>query len=114
MSTPTSEETSELTTTEKSGLTEMFLRGIKELGMPETITAESLIPVLQAGLDASHAFAAEMMEGRTERSRIARDVLSADVYGRCVHAVSVQKALDRAESRTRDAYVRRIREETGL
>lgn len=110
----TVEAKTELTAAEKSGLMEMFLRGIKEVGMPATITAESLIPVLRAGLGASHAFAAEMMEGRTERSLIARDVLSADVYGRCVHAASVNNALDRAERHTRDAYVRRIRDEIVL
>jgi hypothetical protein len=104
----------QLTPEQKSSLEELFLRGIAELGVPEQLTADSLIPVLQAGLDASAKFAQEMIDGRTERARIVRGVLCADVYGRCVHAVSVQNALDRAEDHTRDALVRRIRKEMGL
>jgi len=99
--TATSEETRTLTAAEKASLTEMFLRGIKEIGMPETVTAESLIPVLRAGLNASHAFAAEMMEARTERSQLAREVLTSEVYGRCVMAATRQRLLDRLDDRAR-------------
>lgn len=103
-----------LTSAQKRGLEELFLRGIGEAGMPAEITAESLIHVLRAGLDASRAFAVELLEGRTERARIAKDVLSAHVYGRCVHAAAVESAIERAETHTRDAYVRRIRKGAGL
>src|ERR1043165_4983750 len=85
-----------LSAAEESSLRELFLRGIAAIGLPAEITAETLIPVLQAGLMASEKFAAEMLEGRTERARIAKDLLCADVYGRCVLSSARQQVLDRA------------------
>ena len=95
----------QLTKTEESSLKELFLRGIAAVGIPAELTAESLIPVLRAGLDASQEFAQEMLEGRTARSKDARDVLAAEVYGRCVLNEARKDAFQRIEYRANAAGV---------
>lgn len=102
-------EESGLTAAEKSSLTELFLRGVAAVGMPAELTAESLIPVLRAGLDASNEFASEMLEGRTERAKLAKEVLASEVYGQCVLVGTRQRLLERLDDRARDQGVARIR-----
>ncbi len=71
---------SKLTATEEKAITELFMRGVKVLGMPEEVTPESLIPILQAGLEDQRKFIDEMIDARTDRAKKARQVLTAQIY----------------------------------
>jgi hypothetical protein len=107
-------ESRHLSPAEESALKELFLRGVAELGMPAEVTAESLVTILRAGLDASHGFAQEMIEGRTERAQLAREALTAEVYGRCVLNEARQSFLRRAEQRANYNNMVKLRDELGL
>jgi len=99
---------------EESSLQELFLQGVEKVGMPTEITAESLIAVLRAGLDASHTFAQEMIGGRTERAELAKEALCVEVYGRCVLIEARRSFLRRAEDRANRRHMVSLRDELGL
>lgn len=103
-----------LSPAEEASLQELFLRGVEKVGMPTEITTESLIAILRAGLDASHTFAQEMIEGRTERAELAREAMSVEVYGRCVVNEARRSFLRRAEERAHSRHMVRLRDELGL
>lgn len=103
------EGSASLTRAEESSLRELFLRGIAKVGMPSEMTPEAMIWVLRAGLDASQEFAQEMLDGRTERSQLAREVLCSEVYGQCQLIGTRQKLLNRLEDRARAQGVARAR-----
>jgi hypothetical protein len=97
-----------LTKAEESSLMELFLRGVKILGMPKEITPETLLPILQAGRDASIAFGEEMLAGRTDRAKIGYQLLLTEIYIGASAKAHREGMMERIENIVGESRRRRI------